>query len=44
MTKNKLTAVFCRNTEEPYQLISVEPNLVVYERAIPKERKLGNRA
>ena len=37
MTKNKLTAAFYRNIEGPYQLISVEPTLVVYERAIPRE-------
>ena len=37
MTKNKLTAAFYRNIEGPYRLISVEPTLVVYERAIPRE-------
>ena len=32
-----ITAVFYRNIKDPYQLISVEPELVVYEWAIPRE-------
>jgi len=35
--KDIVTAITYRNVWNPYQLISVKSNLVVYERTIPRE-------